>query len=84
MSSTVLEIVELPDGEIVLKRVDSEEEPLLNIRFSEESLGYMPQVRLEVAKAMIQAGIQAFAELTEQVAADDAESAVVPASQVLH
>jgi hypothetical protein len=73
VSSSVLEIVELPDGEIVLKRADSEEEPLLNIRFSDESLAAMPQVRMEVAKAMIQAGIQAFAEMSEQVAVDEAD-----------
>ena len=84
MSSSVLEIVELPDGEIVLKRADREEEPLVNIRFSDESLGDMPQMRLEVAKAMIQAGIQAFAELTEQMAVEDFETAERPPGQPLH
>ena len=84
MSSSVLEIVELPDGEIVLKKADSEEEPLLNIRFSDESLATMPQIRLEVAKAMIQAGIQAFAELSDQVAFEEAEISEASLSRVLH
>ena len=41
-------------------------EPLVVIRFSEESRVYMMDNSLEVAKAMIQAGIQAAAEMAEQ------------------
>jgi len=62
--ASYLEIVELPNGDIVLQRVDGEGEPLLNIRFSNESKAYLPEGRLEVARAMIHAGIQAVAELT--------------------
>lgn len=71
MSSAVLEIVELPDGEIVLQRADGDGEPLLNIRFSDESRAYTASVRLEVAKAMIQAGIQALADLTDQAIVEE-------------
>ena len=66
MSASLLEIVDLGDGEIVLQRADDDSEPLVTIRFSEESRVYMMDNSLEVAKAMIQAGIQAAAELAEQ------------------
>ncbi len=66
MSTSFLEIVELEDGEIVLQRSDEDAEPLVQIRFSEESRLYMMDNGLEVAKAMIQAGIQAAAALSEQ------------------
>ncbi len=58
MPSSFLEIVELPNGDIVLLRADGEGEPLVNIRFSDESKTYLPDTRLEVARAMIQAGIE--------------------------
>ncbi|MBT7719309.1 MAG: hypothetical protein P8L70_10105 [Halioglobus sp.] len=66
MSASLLEIVDLGDGEIVLQRADDDSEPLVVIRFSEESRVYMMDNSLEVAKAMIQAGIQAAAEMAEQ------------------
>lgn len=58
-----LELVELPNGDIVLQRSDDDGEPLVVISFSEESRQFMAVPPLEVARAMIQAGIQ--------VAADD-------------
>jgi hypothetical protein len=62
----VLEIVDLGDGEIVLQRADGDSEPLVAITFSEESRLYLMENGLEVAKAMIQAGIEAAATLAEQ------------------
>ncbi len=70
MSTSFLEIVELGDGEIVLKRADDDSEPLVRIRFSDESRLYMMDNGLEVAKAMIQAGVQAAATLAEQSESD--------------
>jgi len=64
--TSFLEIVELADGEIVLQRSDDDSEPLVRIRFSPESEVYMMDNGLEVAKVMIQAGIQAVAQLSEQ------------------
>ncbi len=66
MSASLLEIVDLGDGEIVLQRADDDSEPLVVIRFSDESRQYMMDNGLEVAKAMIQAGIQEAAQLAEQ------------------
>ena len=82
MSASLLEIVDLGDGEIVLQRADDDSEPLVVIRFSEESRLYLMDNGLEVAKAMIQAGIQAAAVMAEQV---EAESEATPeAPRILH
>jgi len=64
--SSLLEIVDLGDGEIVLQRADDDSEPLLTIQFSEESQIYLMDNGLEVAKAMIQAGIEAASEMAGQ------------------
>ena len=66
MSASLLEIVDLGDGEIVLQRAEGDSEPLVTIRFSDESRIYLMDNGLEVAKAMIQAGIQAAAAIAEQ------------------
>jgi hypothetical protein len=82
VSASLLEIVDLGDGEVVLQRADDDSEPLVVIRFSEESRIYMMDNGLEVAKAMIQAGIQAAAVLAEQ---GDMEVEASPeAPRVLH
>ena len=66
MSASLLEIVDLGDGEIVLQRADDDSEPLVTIRFSDESRVYLMDNGLEVARAMIQAGIQAAADIANQ------------------
>jgi hypothetical protein len=82
VSASLLEIVDLGDGEIVLQRADDDSEPLVVIRFSEESRVYMMDNSLEVAKAMIQAGIQAAAEMAEQGEMEIEPTAEAP--RVLH
>ena len=81
MPTSFLEIVELADGDIVLQRADDDSEPLVRIRFSEESRLYMMGNGVEVAKVMIQAGIQAAATLAEQ---GGSESAHGGSAQVVH
>jgi hypothetical protein len=83
VSASLLEIVDLGNGEIVLQRADDDSEPLVTIRFSDETTLYLMDNGLEVAKAMIQAGIQAAAALAEQ---GEMEVEAVPdaAPRVLH
>jgi hypothetical protein len=69
VSASVLEIVEVADGEIVLRRDDASE-PMVRIQFSPESRAYMAGACLDIAKAMIQAGIQAAVEHEQEVAAE--------------
>lgn len=65
MATSLLEIVDCGNGEFLLQRSDDEGNPLVTIRFSEESQAYMMGNSLEVAKAMIQAGVQAVADASE-------------------
>ncbi len=83
MSTSLLEIVDLGDGEIVLQRADDDSEPLVTITFSEESRLYLMDNGLEVAKAMIQAGIQAAATLAEQNEME-IEATMEAPSRVIH
>ena len=82
MSASLLEIVDLGNGEIVLQRADDDSEPLVTIRFSDESTLYLMDNGLEVAKAMIQAGIQAASTLAEQAEVEVETTAEAP--RVLH
>ena len=88
MTSSFLEIIELDNGDIVLKRADSEGEPLVNIRFSDESKHYMPDSKLEIARVMIQAGIEAAAEMNAEensLAIEEFEQEEdLPQQRVLH
>ncbi len=89
MTTALLEIVDLGDGEIVLQRAEEEGvEPLVSIQFSAEASAYLMEHNLEVAKAMIQAGIQAAARLAEmssvEVDADNAESTKVAGGRTVH
>ncbi len=61
-TAALLEIVELANGDIVLQRVGAEGAPLVRIRFSAESRGYLAGARVNVARAMIEAGIRAAAQ----------------------
>ena len=86
MATSLLEIVDLGDGEIVLQRADDDSEPLVSIQFSEEASAYLMENNLEVAKVMIQAGIQAAAKMAEMssVEMESSESAEKAEQRTLH
>jgi hypothetical protein len=83
VSSSFLEIVEMPNGDIALQRSDDDGEPMVIIQFSEESRVYLMDGTLEVARVMIQAGIQAAAQLAEQSEIELGEFAD-ESSRILH
>lgn len=64
MSSHLYEIVELSDGVYGLQRSDSEDEPVVTIRFSPQSLAFLEGAQVDVVKAMIEAGIRQVEEFT--------------------
>ena len=64
--STLYEIIELPNGDIALQRADEEGEPLVSIRFSKESMYFLNEAKIDVAKAMIEAGLEAAGEIHDQ------------------
>lgn len=66
MPSLLFEIVELPNGDVALQRADDEGEPLVTIHFSEESNFHLKDSKIEVARAMVQAGLETASELAEE------------------
>lgn len=74
MSTSVLEIVELPDGDFALRRSDDEEAPLVRIAFSEEAREMMEEKDLSVAKAMMTAGIEAVGDISQDIDWDEEEA----------
>ncbi|TVP90094.1 MAG: hypothetical protein EA348_06795 [Pseudomonadaceae bacterium] len=77
MPSPFLEIVELSDGRVALRRSDDDGEPLLVIEFSVDAQDYLQGQYIEVAKAMISAGMQMAGQVIEE---DD----LPPEDRVLH
>ncbi|OLO03568.1 MULTISPECIES: hypothetical protein [Salinicola] len=54
MSDTaILEIVELANGEVVLRPAEATGEPLVSIRFSEEAVELLRRSRFDVAREML-------------------------------
>lgn len=76
MPSTLLEIIELSNGDIVLRRADEDGEPLVNIHFSKECRHYIGENQLDIAKVMLQAGIQAAAQMEERLALETEDETV--------
>lgn len=81
MPSPFLEIVELANGKVALRRSDEEGEPLVVIEFSRDAREYLQESYIEVAKAMISAGMQAAGQMMDE---DDDDDEVIPESRVLH
>lgn len=67
--SSFYEIIELMNGDVALARADDENnEPLVTIRFSPESLAFLGEEKFNVAKAMIEAGMEAAGDIADQQA----------------
>ena len=82
--SSVLEIIEMVNGDIVLKPAGKNNKPLLTIRFSVEANKYVSNDRIEVAKAMINAGIDALSELKHVKLDLEEDFDEIPSDRVLH
>lgn len=79
MPTSFLEIVELPDGRIVLRRGD-DEEALVTLEFSEDAKAFLQGQHIEVAKAMFNLGVQ----MAGSMADGDYEQDYNEGSRVLH
>jgi len=69
----LFEIVELPNGDVALRRADDDGEPLVTIQFSEESEYYLQGAKIDVARAMIQTGLETASEMAELNAEDETD-----------
>lgn len=64
MSTSFLEIVELPDGSIVLRRAE-DEAVLVTLDFSEDAKVFLQGQHVEIAKAMFTVGVQMAGRVSE-------------------
>ena len=77
MPEAMLEIVELDDGDVVLRRVDSAEgssEPFVRIHFSEEAKGLINGQSAQLGRLMISMGLQAVAKAHAEALKEAIES----------
>lgn len=73
MPTSFLEIVELPDGRIELRRAD-DEGSLVTLDFSDDAKAFMQGQHVEVAKAMLSVGVQMAGRLADGEIDKDDES----------
>lgn len=66
MPSPLYEIVELTDGAIALRPADGDGEALVTIKLSSNASEFLGEDKIEVVKAMIEAGFEAVAEINER------------------
>lgn len=65
-SEHVIELVQLPNGDIALRDSQNPERPLVTIKFSDAVENLLPADKLDIGKAMVEAGIQRFGEIQYQ------------------
>ena len=73
--TTLFEIIELPNGDVALRRADETGEPLVSIRFSKESLYFLNEAKIDIAKAMIEAGLEAAGDIQDTPVEESADMA---------
>ena len=87
MTTSFLEIVELPNGEFALRRIDDDSAPLVKIRFSEEAQAMLQDRDMAVAKAMINAAIETVGDMSsdwEEFESEEDELTAEAAYHTLH
>ena len=68
------EVVELANGDVALQREgDDKGQPLVTMRFSTELLRFLRNGKLDIAKVMIEAGLEEVAKLAEDFTAREQE-----------
>ncbi|MDG9924001.1 MULTISPECIES: hypothetical protein [unclassified Pseudomonas] len=76
MPTSFLEIVELPDGRIILRRAE-DEEVLVTLDFSADAKAFLQGHHVEVAKAMLNVGVQMAGRLAEGESEQDEQPRVL-------
>ncbi len=76
MPTSFLEIVEMPDGRIILRRAE-DGEVLVILDFSADARVFMQGHHVEVAKAMLNVGVQMVGRLVEGEFEQDEQSRVL-------
>ena len=84
MSSETFEIIELANGDVALRRAGHKEEPLVRIHFSEESLQFLREHKIAIARAMLEAGIEAVQNIDEIDPEFHEEEELEPVNHTIH
>ncbi len=87
MSPSFFEIIQLANGDYALRRADDDESaPLVRISFSQEARDMMDDRDMNIAKAMIAAGIEAAGDISHDIdwEEEDADFTESHASHTLH
>lgn len=83
MSKEFLEIVELPDGRIILRRSE-EEPPMVTLTFSKEARELLKGKYIDVAKSMFHAGLQTAGQLLAEDFEEGDEESTGATNHTLH
>lgn len=76
------EIIELENGDVALRKADSEDEPLVTIKFSDEAKDRLQDQTVDVARAMISAGVQVATDIENMD--EDEELEMEAADSTIH
>ncbi|GAA6138541.1 hypothetical protein NBRC116583_22880 [Arenicella sp. 4NH20-0111] len=63
MTESRIELVQLENGDIALRRSDEPEKPLVTISISDEVQDLMPQDKIDIAHSMVEAGIERYRDI---------------------
>lgn len=63
MSESIIELVQLENGDIALRNSDDPDAPLVTISISKDVQNLLPGDRIDIANAMIEAGIERYQEI---------------------
>jgi hypothetical protein len=79
--STLYEIVELANGDIALQKEGDAKKatngaPLVTMRFSTDLLRFLRGAKMDIAKVMIEAGLERVAHLAESATREELESKI--------
>jgi len=81
MSEPIIELVELENGDIVLRKSDKPEQPLVTISISDQVENLLPEDKIDVANAMVEAGIERYQDIQFKRVEEDN---IYPVSELLH
>ena len=81
MSDPVIELVQLENGDIVLRNSDNPNQPLVTIVISDKVANLQPEDKMDIANAMVEAGIERYQDIQFKRVEDDS---VFPTSGLLH
>jgi len=81
MSEPVIELVQLENGDIVLRNSDNPDQPLVTISISDKVAKLQPEDKMEIANAMVEAGIERYQDIQFKRVEEDS---VYPESGLLH